>query len=102
MHVDTVINKNGKENDTLVNGEIKIFQLLSVTDENEIFNNEAIADYIDYKWGTFGFNTHLIGFLFHLVQITMLCIYIQWIYIEDSLYEFKMQDGVEIRVRKSD
>jgi len=57
------------ENDTIMDA-------LSQSDELEVFDIHVVKDTIDYKFYTFAFNIHLVGFYVHISYIVILMSYI--------------------------
>lgn len=55
--------------------------LVTHTDEFDIFLSKAVQDYINFKWNTFGRNWHLIGCTAHFIYITILIYYNASVYI---------------------
>ena len=50
-----------------------------------MFQAQAIQDLIDFKWDEFGFSFHCVGSVIHMVQISILVFYINYVYISGSL-----------------
>jgi len=46
-------------------------------------------DLIDYQWGLYGFDFHLVGFVNFFVYMIILIFYIYHVYINDRFYEFQ-------------
>jgi hypothetical protein len=58
-----------------------------MSEELDIFNTESLSDLIDFKWNQFGMRHHLVGCMMHMLQITILIIYVDYIYINNYLCE---------------
>ena len=54
-----------------------------------VFNTDAIKELIQFKWSEFGQSHHMIGLFFHICQMIMLMIYIQYVYIDDYFDIYK-------------
>jgi hypothetical protein len=63
--------------------------MIAECSETEIFTANPIMDLIEYQWGLYGFNFHLVGFVNFFVYLLMLMVYIYQVYIYDKLYVFK-------------
>ena len=59
--------------------------LLTDTSELELFKTPAIQNFIEFKWREVGWNTHIVGFLMHIVYIGGLVMYTQLIYIKNVM-----------------
>ena len=70
-----------KGNKTYYNQDISIMDLVTHTDEFDIFLSRAVQDYINFKWNTFGRNWHLIGCTAHFIYIAILIYYNSSVYI---------------------
>jgi len=59
--------------------------VLSDSDEFELFNTEAVAQLIRFKWEVYGQRHHTIGAVVHLIQTLILTFYVNIIYINNML-----------------
>lgn len=50
-----------------------------------MFKKSAVQNYIEFKWSTVGWNTHITGFIVHIIYIIGLMIYTESMYIENHL-----------------
>ena len=101
-----VIDSNGRKE--LKNGDVNFMGAISQTDELDIFNTETLKMLIDFKWQEYGMRHHLVGSLMQFLQIIILCLYVDTIYIhnqlcsghgdditcEDNVYAFVLLGGV--------
>jgi hypothetical protein len=81
-HVQVTM-KNGKEHQNLVK-DVPLMEILADTEEFDIFNTDAMQNYIEFKWNRVGKNHHAFGALLHLGYLIYLCIYVNKIYIDAS------------------
>jgi hypothetical protein len=70
---------------TIVNKEISFLDMCTETEELNMFQSQSLKDIVEFKWGSYGFNFHLLGSIIHLVQICILIFYVNFIYIQASL-----------------
>jgi len=68
-----------------MNSDVSFFEVCAGSDELDMFQAQAIQDLIDFKWDEFGFYFHAVGSAIHLVQISILVFYINYVYINGSL-----------------
>ena len=68
-------------------------EIISATEEFDIFNTDALQNYIEFKWNRVGKNHHAFGAMLHLVYLVYLCIYINNIYIEAGFQGKKNKDA---------
>lgn len=54
-------------------------------DELELFANETVQDYIQFKWERFGRNLHLIGCAAHFFYVIMICLYTYNVYVRNAI-----------------
>jgi hypothetical protein len=78
----------GALTETWINHEIDVLDLLKESTEFEIFKTKAVLDLIKFKWDSYGFNFHLIGFINHMLMLILLIIYNIKVYLNDSLYGY--------------
>jgi hypothetical protein len=81
----TLIGQHVGDKGEIMNRGVSFFDLCSNSDELDMFKCESIQELIDFKWNEFGFNFHLIGSLIHMVQISILIFYVNYVYIRGSL-----------------
>jgi hypothetical protein len=67
------------------NKHISFFETCTNSNELNMFKSQALQDVIDFKWNEFGFNFHLVGSMIHMVQMSILIFYINYVYITGSL-----------------
>ena len=65
--------------------DIKLMQILSESEEYDIFDTEAIQTYIKFKWDKVGRNHHAFGALVHLLYLIYLARYVNHVYIDAAL-----------------
>ena len=53
-------------------------EVVSQSDELDIFRTKIIQDLIDYKWDTFGFKYNIGNLLFHSLYVLFLIQFINW------------------------
>jgi hypothetical protein len=87
---------NGDFKKVKKNSETDVIELLNHSDEYSIFKTIPIKELIEFKWNTYGFGFHLIGFVFHFAQLTLLIYYNYHIYIKDGLYEYVETDDISV------
>ena len=75
-----------------------LIEILKDSEEYDVFQKEAMVDLIQYKWDTTGFNFHIVSFINHYTYMSLLFIYIGYVYILDSLYTTKEIEGEIVRV----
>ena len=56
-------------------------EILSNSEEYDIFNTDALKNYIEFKWNRVGRNHHAFGAVVHLVYLIYLAYYVNEIYI---------------------
>jgi hypothetical protein len=71
--------KSEKE-ERFVNEEISLIDYISNCSELQIFNEDAIMNYIDYKWEKVGRRVHLFGCANHFVYLIILAYYVDFVY----------------------
>jgi hypothetical protein len=59
-------------------------EIISGSDEYDIFNSDAMQNYIEFKWIKVGKNHHSFGAMLHLVYLIYLCFYINDVYCNAS------------------
>jgi hypothetical protein len=64
-------------------------EILSNSQEYDIFNTDAIQNLIKFKWRNVGRNHHAFGALMHLLYLLYLCFYVNNVYITAS-YQNKL------------
>jgi hypothetical protein len=57
-------------------------EILSETEEYDIFNTDAMQNYIEFKWNRVGRNHHAFGAMLHVIYLGYLCYYINDVYIK--------------------
>ena len=63
-----------------------LMEALCNSEELDIFASEAVMSMIDYKWFTYGYNSHFYGCICHILYITVLVMFIS------NTYLFKKED----------
>lgn len=79
-----------------VNESIDVIEQMSFSDEYNIFHAQCVIDLLEFKWNTYGFNFHTIGFVSVASQVILLVNYTQNIYLKDGLYEYVESDDPDI------
>jgi len=79
-----------------MNEDIGVIDLMSFSEEFSIFHAQSVKDMLEFKWDTYGFNFHLIGFVSVFSQILLLVNYTRNIYIKDGLYEYVETDDPDV------
>jgi len=64
-------------------------EILSNSEEYDIFNTDAIQNFIKFKWTKVGRNHHAFGAMIHLLYLLYLCFYVNDVYIRAS-YQNKL------------
>ena len=59
-------------------------ELLSTTEELEIFNCVCIQDIIEYKWDQYGWKHHFMGMAMHMFYTFMIIIYVKNAYLFET------------------
>lgn len=54
-----------------------------------MFKTKAVKDLIKFKWDSYTFNFHMVGFLNHMVLLILIAVYDVRVYLNDGLYEWK-------------
>lgn len=90
-----VTEEDGVLNSVLMNGETNFMRIISLSDELDIFNALSLCDLIEFKWNQFGMRHHLVGCMMHMIQIVILIIYVDYIYINNNLCEAKKPTNEE-------
>jgi len=75
----------GKEKFELMKQDIPFMEIMSESEEYDIFNTEAIKDFIDFKWAKIGRNHHTTGGIVHLIYILYLAFYVNHVYIDAAI-----------------
>ena len=81
-------NKDKDVVETWVNTDYDVLDLLTKTSEWSVFKSKAVKDLIKFKWDSYCFNFHLMGFLNHMVMLGLLVVYDIKVYLNDSLYKW--------------
>ena len=74
--------------------------LFTNSNEIDVFLSETVHQIIRFKWNNFAFQFHMIGFCSHIYFMTVLCIYVNSVYLhgqsEDShsLFSFLLFLGL--------
>ena len=101
-HLEIKPDKDGYLAEQWVHNKYDVLDILTRCNEWPVFRTKAVKDLIKFKWDAFGFNFHLIGYMNHMVFLTLLIIYDIKVYLNDDLYEYidnpEMKHGKE-RVR---
>ena len=80
LHI--VTGQDGKKE--IVKGS-PLLKSVANSEELDIFNTKLIKDYIKFKWEGQGMRHHLVGTIFHFIQIVILIIYVYNVYLENTL-----------------
>lgn len=88
-HIALVEDENGKFTKQLFNDDIPWMELITSSEELDIFKSKSLVPLITFKWNTFGRRHHMYGFCFHMLQVIVLTIYVANIYIDNLLYDVK-------------
>lgn len=88
--------ENGLTEKIKVNESIDVIEQMSFSGEHDIFHAQCVIDMLEFKWDTYGFNFHTIGFVSVASQVILLVIYTQNIYLKDGLYEYVESDDPDI------
>jgi hypothetical protein len=67
------------------NEGISILDMCSQSDEINIFLSDCLQEVIQFKWDAFALRFHLVGLFMHLLYMLILVLYIDLVYIHDSL-----------------
>jgi len=59
-------------------------ELLSTSEELDIFGTTSLQKLIEFKWEAYALNHHMLGCFFHFFYLIILVIYINIIYIKDE------------------
>jgi hypothetical protein len=59
-------------------------EMLSETQELDIFNNTCVQDIIEYKWNQYGRRHHFLGMAMHVFYTLMLLIYVNAAYLKET------------------
>lgn len=84
------------ENKRTVESGLSLMQVLSQTNELDIFSTDLVADIIDYKWKSYAYKIHSMAFIVHLSYVIVLIYYCNKYYLNKSgsLY-FNEATGLE-------
>jgi hypothetical protein len=107
-YITIISDGNGEKKKMKVNPDVNVMELLTQSDEYDIFNSQPVLDLIEFKWVNIGLYFHLIGFVNQMIFLVLLIIYNVGVYINDDLYEYIETDdpdyshiGGLIRVTKT-
>ena len=78
------------------NEEVDVIELFNHSDEFSLFTTHPVLDMIQFRWDTYGFQFHIVGFIFHFFQLIILVIYTVDVYIRDGLYEYIETDDLSV------
>ena len=82
--------KDGFIKETWVNNKYDVMdQLTGIGNEWSVFKTKAVKDLIKFKWESYTFNFHMVGFLNHMVLLILIAVYDVRVYLNDGLYEWK-------------
>jgi len=59
-----------------------LMDLISGSDEIEIFDCEQVINIITYKWETYGKDHHIFGSVMHFIYITLFMLYVNFVYLQ--------------------
>ena len=79
-HSQMYHDEHGNERFKLTKTDIPLMEIMSETEEYDIFNTEAIKDFIDFKWAKTGKQHHSLGGIIHLIYILYLMFYVNHVY----------------------
>ena len=97
QHVE---NENGEK--TIKNEDVSFLGKCTDSDELSMFECNSLNEMIEFKWERFGFQHHLVGFLVHAFQMILVIIYVQWIYLDNILWESdNYKDGDEPKYKEN-
>jgi hypothetical protein len=77
----------------LVKDDVPIVQIISESEEFNIFKTESLKNFIEYKWGQIGRNHHLYGVVNHCFYLLALGWYTNKCYIEVDFPDYYQYDG---------
>ena len=79
--------KDDHQIDYLNRGDIPLMYLLSTSEEFDIWNTNAMQNYIEFKWNKVGRNHHAFAAILHLCYLIYMCYYVNDVYINASYQE---------------
>ena len=95
-YIENKTDKHGQLKKIKVNENIDLIEQMSFSGEFHIFHAQCVIDMLEFKWNTYGFNFHIIGFVSVASQVILLMNYTQNIYLKDGLYEYVESDSPDI------
>ena len=81
--------KDGFIKESWVNNKYDVMDQLTKISEWPVFKTKAVKDLIKFKWQSYTFNFHLVGFMNHMVLLALIVVYDINVYLNDNLYEWK-------------
>lgn len=65
----------------MVNEDISLTNLLTYSDEMEIFDTKPIEEVVNFYWDNFGRKHHVFGFILHVLYVVLINFYVHEGYI---------------------
>ena len=80
---------------------LSLMQVLSHTNELDIFDTDLVADIIDYKWKSYAYKIHSMAFAIHLSYVFVLIYYCNQYYLNKSGQLYLNEETQEMEQRPS-
>lgn len=65
--------------------DLGLMEMISDTEQLEIFKTKVVEDMIMFKWDHYGKYVHYTGLTFHTIYSLLLCFYVDQIYLKSNL-----------------